>query len=113
MPISYESLDRLQSEIRLLTILPTSGNNEDQQIRCTLASVSLVFPPPYTALSYCWGDPPATEDIVVNGARVQAGPNLVAALQQFREKGILRIWADALCISISKISKSAIVSFFE
>ncbi|QDS72150.1 hypothetical protein FKW77_004359 [Venturia effusa] len=99
MSISYEPLSRLESEIRLLTILPTSGTDRDEHIRCTLEIVSLVFPPSYTALSYCWGDPNDKGDIVVNEQRVQAGSNLIAALQQLREDNISKVWVDALCIN--------------
>lgn len=94
MSISYQPLDRLQSQFRLLTILKTVG-----VLSCTIENISLTLPPAYQALSYCWGDPKATQEILINSNIVSVGSNLVAALHQLRDHGMVKIWADALCIN--------------
>jgi hypothetical protein len=57
------------SQIRLLLLLPrcTLGYVEDrQQIRCKMKTVSLVYYPEYTALSYTWGDPRRTSLLIID-----------------------------------------------
>jgi hypothetical protein len=51
------SLNRSRPTIRLIEILPESGENDDL-IACTFQAFDLVECPPYVALSYTWG--PAT-----------------------------------------------------
>ncbi|KAF1978376.1 heterokaryon incompatibility, partial [Bimuria novae-zelandiae CBS 107.79] len=57
----------------------------------------------YVALSYTWGDPKETREIVVNGKSVQVTVNLEAALRALRDKAPvkagLKLWIDALCIN--------------
>jgi hypothetical protein len=65
MPL-YEALDPGRSEIRLLEILSLS--NDDPVLKCRLVVASLEDNPSYIALSYVWGDPSVTENIVVNGS---------------------------------------------
>lgn len=54
------------------------------------------------ALSYCWGDPHITDEIILNGRRKQATTNLIAALRQFRANSGPQptlLWVDAICIN--------------
>ena len=60
--------------------------NSDE-IRYTLYHVSLVTPPSYVALSYCWGDPTITEEIFVNERSFQMTKNLHTALFELRKQG--------------------------
>ncbi|KAH8677658.1 heterokaryon incompatibility protein-domain-containing protein [Xylariales sp. PMI_506] len=57
----------------------------------------------YVALSYTWGDPNDKRLIIVNGATVEVGANLEAALRVLQEKGPIqagiKIWIDAVCIN--------------
>lgn len=92
----YEPLDVENYEIRLLNILPGSFRSI---IRCSITKTSLINPLRYTALSYCWGDPEDTVDIVVNNIQWPVTLNLADALQQLREDGVRLLWADALCIN--------------
>ena len=56
----------------------------------------------YVALSYTWGPPTPTREVVVDGASVQVRENLEIALRQLRRyrkiRGGTRIFVDAICI---------------
>ncbi|MCJ1396681.1 hypothetical protein MMC18_009573 [Xylographa bjoerkii] len=95
MALTYEPLDVDSYEIRILIILP---DPPESAVRCTLEKFSLLNPVPYTALSYCWGDPNITTDIHVNGSKTPITTNLADALQYLRKIGVYRCWADAICI---------------
>jgi hypothetical protein len=78
-----------------LLLLP---NDENDRVCCTLKHVSLINPPEYVALSYCWGDPSITKEISVNGVTVQVTSNLESALRHiFCHYKCL--WVDAICIN--------------
>ncbi|RYO75509.1 hypothetical protein DL764_010392 [Monosporascus ibericus] len=102
----YEPLDESRREIRLVTILPSE--NEDQPVACRLETASLTDKLEYVAMSYVWGDPSVTKDIVVNGTVFPVTTNLEAGLWHFRKyglvpcedkKGEVRLWVDAICIN--------------
>lgn len=78
----YNPLNREADEFRLLTILPDA--DDELQVRCTLKTYSLSQPPPYHALSYVWGDPGVTTEIIINDAPFQATSNLECALRAIR-----------------------------
>src|SRR4051794_15561729 len=61
----YTVLDSAKNEIRLLRIeaFPSPGANS--RLVCSLVGASLGSPPPYSALSYCWGDLEKTVSIIV------------------------------------------------
>ncbi|KAH8760182.1 heterokaryon incompatibility protein-domain-containing protein [Hyaloscypha finlandica] len=91
----YDPLDTDFNAIRLLTLLSEDTND----VHCTLEHVSLINPPNYVALSYCWGDPAVTKYIKINGIAVQVTSNLEYALRHLRTKGYSRLWVDAVCIN--------------
>jgi Heterokaryon incompatibility protein (HET) len=107
-PSIYRPLDKATREIRLLTILPGDNNST---LACSLKYVSLNDHPRYAALSYTWGDPSITQEILVNGQTFAATVNLVAALHhvpqlwrdKFPEDSTTQfiIWVDAVCIDQS------------
>ncbi|KAF6830938.1 heterokaryon incompatibility protein [Colletotrichum musicola] len=94
-------------EIRLLEI------EDNVQVSCNLHIVSLDDDPYFIALSYVWGDPSVTEEIVLDGVKTAVTTNLSSALKHVkkhwteinaasgrpREAGQFRIWADAVCIN--------------
>jgi hypothetical protein len=90
--------------IRLLEILFNNGHVE---YRLHLATIGDDLR--FEALSYVWGDPNDTTDIIVNGIKTAVTRNLAAALGQvlnfwryeypFRSLASLRLWVDALCIN--------------
>ena len=98
--MAYQPLNYWENEIRLIRIseLDNTVNSAQNLIRCEMVRVSLISPPPYVALSYCWGDPEITRKIFLNGNSLQVTNNLYAALQQLKERGVETVWVDAICI---------------
>lgn len=96
--MEYYPLNTDRNEIRFLTLLPT-GSDETTIVRCSLEHVSLINPPEYRALSYCWGDPTVTTEIIINKTPVQVTTNLESALRHLRDKGYTCFWVDAICIN--------------
>lgn len=103
----YRPLDFDSFEIRLLEL---HGENSDVNgVTCSLIYASLIKPPEYTALSYCWGDASKTGKIrIENWGDVGVTANLEEALKSVRPLnfngpgGIDRsklLWVDALCIN--------------
>ena len=80
----------------MLTLLPESSKS---LIRCTLGKTNLIGPAEYAALSYCWGDPNDTVEILVNDVPTPVTANLADALRGLQSIGVIRVWADALCIN--------------
>lgn len=75
-------------------------------ISCTLFKVSLDDRPRYDALSYVWGDPSDTRQIMVNGKEFSVTSNLFAALNRLRDtKDVAILWIDSICIDQSNISE--------
>ena len=96
----YTPLDAEAREIRVLVV--RSQTSDDGLIACSLTVVSLDEQPDFTTLSYCWGAPQPTKEILINGTRNPVTPNLAAALDHFRDSKDAEatpIWIDALCIN--------------
>ncbi|VUC30276.1 unnamed protein product [Clonostachys rosea] len=101
---TYSSLNPNASEIRLINILPTL--DEGGRVQCKILHVSLDSQAVgYTALSYVWGDPSITKEIIIEGAIFNATANLASALQFMQGSlprlpdGSCLVWADAICIN--------------
>jgi Heterokaryon incompatibility protein (HET) len=95
--MEYRPLDTDVNEIRLITLL--SSDNQDI-VRCSFEHVSLINPPEFSALSYCWGNPEVTEDILINGYPFPVTTNLESALRHLMA-------VDAVCINqADKVEKS-------
>ena len=115
----YQPFDRAQEgvQIRLVTLLPGEGSD---QIVCTLQHNTSPPPKnsrfkasiPYEALSYVWGPPEITRNILLNGKLFSVRDNLWAALSQLRFADRERtLWIDALCINQEDVQeKNAQVS---
>jgi hypothetical protein len=101
----YGQLAAADNQIRLLQIIPS--DDPSSRVCCHVRAVSLIEPPEYKALSYCWGGAEDTETIELNGVEVPARTNLVAALQQLRLDGHLQLWVDALCINQDDVNERA------
>ena len=62
--------------------------------------VSLESKPEYETLSYVWGDPNPSNEIMANGSAIKITRNLHTALCYLRSPDIPRvIWADGICIN--------------
>jgi Heterokaryon incompatibility protein (HET) len=83
--------------IRLLDLLPSS--DPSSEIQCKLWNVDLDERPSYKALSYVWGDPENTVQILVDGKSYNVTVNCEAALYRLRETHESSLWIDAICIN--------------
>lgn len=110
----YTPLDRNHSQIRLIEILPC--NIAEDKVRCVLRTAESGPDACYAALSYVWGDPNVTEEIIVNDIVFPVTTNLASALRQFEKTGfptdgakssckITRLWVDAICINQKDIQE--------
>lgn len=93
----YKPLSTGESKIRILTL---NAPTEDGQLQCSTQMISLEPEPriPYTGLSYVWGDPSVTEDIIVDGVLFPMTANLALALWHiWKCFGVTVLWVDAIC----------------
>jgi Heterokaryon incompatibility protein (HET) len=105
----YQPLDFDTFEIRLLELQWRRDHSGIVHMRCSLVCASLINPPDYIALSYCWGDATNPQSIAIdNWGAMEVTENLSNALKQLRflydidavEEGkTVLVWVDALCIN--------------
>ncbi|KAN0099292.1 Ras family domain containing protein [Hyaloscypha variabilis] len=95
----YRPLDFDKFEIRLLKF--EQGLSLKYSITYSLEYASLLSPPEYIALSYCWGSANKTREVnIYGGGKVKVTENLSDALKGLRFKmGSKMLWVDALCIN--------------
>lgn len=68
--------------------------------------VSLESKPDYETLSYVWGDPVLSNEIISNGSVIRITKNLHTALSYLRSPDVPRvIWADGICINQSDLDE--------
>lgn len=105
----YWALDENDPQIRLLYLDPCDGG--DQVVTCRMTTASLSEDLQYHALSYVWGDPRPTDDIILNGRPFRIAKNLAAALEYLRattlvaDETALPIWIDAICINQADLAE--------
>ncbi|KAM0445456.1 hypothetical protein ACHAQK_001665 [Fusarium lateritium] len=94
-PYRYRPLPK--NSIRLVRIL----HGREPLIKCEIIHVTFGRnTPPYTALSYAWGDPHDSLEIDLDGAYVRVAVSLHGALLALRQSRLFNfVWADALCIN--------------
>jgi hypothetical protein len=103
MSTIYAPLHPTEPQIRLLTLEP---GQFDEDIECSLRTVSLNDNPEFVALSYLWGDTNITLPVTVGGSVLQVTTNLEAALRHLRWNESPRIlWVDAICINQQDIEE--------
>ncbi|KAB8295104.1 hypothetical protein EYC80_007040 [Monilinia laxa] len=96
MKSSHKPLDIDREEIRLL-VLPCAGSTSQNY---EFIHVSLLAKVKYEALSYAWGDLPATKTIIIDQTDYYIRDNLFAALEALRLRSRRRhLWVDAVCIN--------------
>ncbi|KAK0707444.1 heterokaryon incompatibility protein-domain-containing protein [Lasiosphaeris hirsuta] len=92
--LCYDELG--QNEFRLLRV----HSKKMSTISCELFHASLDHPPPYVAISYAWGDPRDTENIIISSVEARVTRSLHGALDALRScKEDIIVWADAVCIN--------------
>jgi hypothetical protein len=81
------------------------GANRDHKglaLRGSLIEASIHSPPKYFALSYCWGDPALSEEIILDGQILNVTASCASALRRMlRGKLGRHIWVDSICINQS------------
>lgn len=102
----YQPLSTNEVQLRLIDLMPGPG-----VISCRLRHVSLKTSEPYEALSYAWGPPTPTRQILVNDRTFLVRRNLHTALGYLRKGAGLgdgdaeglrlprTLWIDAICIN--------------
>lgn len=89
--------DLAAGEFRTLLLFPGVPGDP---IRARLRLASFDSNPEYDALSYVWGDPHDTIDVLCNDLPTPITANLHAALVRVRSpQKPINLWADALCIN--------------
>ncbi|KAN0113241.1 HET domain containing protein [Hyaloscypha variabilis] len=87
-----------ERETRVIHLLPGPW---DDEIRCELHTISLNAQPIYEALSYVWGNPDITREILLDGIGFKVRRNLAAALRRLRNQTKTRvIWIDASTMQV-------------
>lgn len=111
MPFTiYQKLDSSLREIRLLSSVSLENGTTWK-----LTTFALETSPPFTALSYLWGNAAEKVDIEVNSQLVPVTSSLALALrhitchwrQQFQSRQIadFYLWTDALCINQNDVKE--------
>ncbi|KAI1736460.1 heterokaryon incompatibility protein-domain-containing protein [Xylaria scruposa] len=97
MAYTYEPLPQ-NSHTRVLELSPAL--DPDAPLHGNVRFVDLDKGPFYDAISYTWGEPRFTEEIVIGeNSRLHITPNLRDALIRYRQPTEIRsVWADAICI---------------
>jgi len=102
----YGRLNAGNREIRLIHLYPS--DTDDDVVRIDLSTVSLDANPDYEAISYCWGEPTNTVDILVGSELLRITASLHGALRCLRSSDdVVVMWADAVCINQADLSERA------
>jgi len=101
---AYAPLTDPEAHIRLLSLRPAPDST--WPLRCSIFYTPLSNAPPYTALSYTWGERSSHSHVLIDGHHVSITPNLKNALTRLRktDEEVL-LWADALCINQEDIEE--------
>ena len=103
----YTPLNPERKEIRLLTFEDDTDAgipDETKPLRCSVNVVSPFDTPKvsYNAVSYCWGEEPPLERIILNGKEAMVPASAIRALRTVchpvHGRQNLAVWIDAVCI---------------
>ncbi|KAJ4860016.1 heterokaryon incompatibility protein (HET) domain-containing protein [Trichoderma breve] len=101
----YQQLPLDELQIRLLRLEPKTGSTKIQAslIKRNLLDIKRGGPF-FEALSYTWGPPTVTKDILINGIAFPVTANLYAFLENYQEAGQgVDLWIDAICVNQSDL----------
>lgn len=100
MDYTYEALNNQSKQIRLFSF-SNSDKTSAKPLEIDISTFTLEDAPPYTALSYAWGEPDSPAHIFVNGGLFPDQPSCNYALQQLRSASwpSQHFWLDAICIN--------------
>jgi len=102
-PFSYEQVplteETRSTHIRLVSLTASDEVSSKFSYSFQLSSVALADNPKYEALSYTWGNSPATFPITLNGRQFHITPSLATALRYACPHGrTTPIWVDQISI---------------
>jgi hypothetical protein len=101
---NYSPLHQHSNEIRLIRLQPATELTSD--IECELIHVSLPTAQPFEALSYTWGSPSISRNIIVDGKKFSITDNLHSALLTLRDSSAIRyLWIDAIYINQTDVGE--------
>ncbi|CZR66331.1 uncharacterized protein PAC_16232 [Phialocephala subalpina] len=104
MDFTYDS-SLVSNELRLLQ--PVAVNNH--VLRYKIRRVQRASTPPYTAISYTWGNEDASEVIYLNNRPFHVRPNLWSCLYYMahaaRNATWNYLWVDAICIDQANVAE--------
>ncbi|KAI8629772.1 HET-domain-containing protein [Xylariaceae sp. FL1651] len=106
-PQLYRALNAERKGIRLLRLLPGA---EGEPVEVLFQYASLLEPPFYETISYCWGDATVRDEIRIgdDGVIIDVPASSAAALRCMRRTEKPRIvWMDALCINQADLDERA------
>jgi hypothetical protein len=104
----YEYLKLDPGMIRLIRILPSSGDDDPIKCEITFSPIYLFYPTnilSYGALSYEWADARNIKKIILDGKTFHIRENLWHALRCLRRPQARILWIDAICIDQNNISE--------
>lgn len=102
----YKPLDSELRQIRVLVLGPGTHNAVVSGSLNVISLRSSSTAPEYEAISYCWGDATAREQIKLQGLTFNAPASAAEALRYLRYKHEHRVlWIDALCINQDDIEE--------
>ena len=108
LSFKYQSLADPAKEIRLLRLLRPKRGRSRSTLQCQLFHTNIESAEPYVALSYEWGQPGSTANVLVNDTSFTVQKNLLTFLQQIHRHKLeslpLTLWVDAICINQSSAS---------
>ncbi|KAI7223039.1 hypothetical protein KC333_g713 [Hortaea werneckii] len=111
-PYNYITLE--PDEIRLLSIDSIDGETywekrENDPIRCSLLNCPRNGSSAYQALSYTWGGQERVHPVYVgDDTALLVTKNCLDALRLLRQRNILVVWIDAVCIDQSNPAEKAV-----
>jgi hypothetical protein len=98
-PSSLQLFSRLKREILEIRVLTLCPGAWETPITCNLHKYELNDTPPFTALSYQWGDPREQKLISIDGVQRTIRSNLESALRHIRHfQYPINLWIDAICL---------------
>ncbi|KAI7282370.1 hypothetical protein KC345_g3556 [Hortaea werneckii] len=96
----YSPLTQPKTDIRLLSFHHGAQDPDTSTIELSIENFPLQDAPPYAAMSYTWGEPPAQESVLIHDCTFPLRWNcwyMLRQLQKHRPYGYF--WIDAICIN--------------
>ncbi|KAK4455333.1 heterokaryon incompatibility protein-domain-containing protein [Podospora aff. communis PSN243] len=104
--LEYRPLPRDQDFIRLIKLAPRSTSSRTpgvkEIVQCDLVTTPRSSCPPYTAISYSWGNNDANSLLAIGGQLYRVGDTIEQVLRQLQppdDEETAFFWLDQLCIN--------------